>query len=105
MARDGALPRGVARVSGRTGATWVALLANAAALVAVALTGSVALAASVGGVLYVLHFLGPLAALAVLRRRDEDGAAPAFSVPLARVVLPLAFAACAALLAGAVLVA
>jgi hypothetical protein len=42
----------------------------------------------------------------VLRRRDDDGAAaPSFTVPRAGVLLPVAFAACAALLAGAALVA
>jgi basic amino acid/polyamine antiporter, APA family len=96
MARDGMLPRPLARTAG--GTPYVALLANAALLGAVALTGSVRIAAAIGGFLYVLHFLGPLVSLVVLRR--EGGTAPAFTTPCPRLVIPLAFAACAALLAA-----
>jgi APA family basic amino acid/polyamine antiporter len=96
MARDGAMPRRLAATGRRTGAPWPALLANAALLSAVALTGSVRLAAAIGGFLYVLHFVPPLVALVVLRRRGEGD--PAFLTPWPRVVVPLAFGACAALL-------
>src|SRR6266446_2354884 len=75
MARDGLLPGLLARV---------------------ALTGSVGLAAAVGGFLYVLHFLFPLLALVILRRRG--GPSPAFRTPAPRVILPLAFAGCLMLL-------
>jgi len=50
----------------------------------------------VGGFLYVLHFLFPLVALVVLRRRG--GPSPAFRTPAPWVVLPLAFGGCLVLL-------
>jgi APA family basic amino acid/polyamine antiporter len=60
---------------------------NAALMAVVAATGSVALAARVGGFLYALHFVAPLAALLVLRRRDGRGTG----------LVPVALAACAAM--------
>jgi APA family basic amino acid/polyamine antiporter len=61
----------------------------------------VAFAAAAGGFLYVAHFVPPLLALVVLRRRSgREAPAPAFATPLPGLVLPLAFAACAVLLAG-----
>jgi basic amino acid/polyamine antiporter, APA family len=95
MARDRLLPRALASVSLRTGAPWAALAVSATLLAAVALTGSVALAASAGGFLYVLHFVVPLVALVALRRRRIG--APAFRTPAPRLVLPLAFLASAVL--------
>lgn len=96
MARDGLLPAPLARVQSRTGAPWVAILLNALLLSLVALTGSVALAAAIGGFLYVLHFLFTLIALVILRR--QHGPPPAFRTPIPRLVLPLAFASCLLLL-------
>ncbi len=96
MARDGLLPGAIARVQARTGAPWVSVLLNGILLALVALTGSVGLAAAVGGFLYVLHFLFTLVALVQVRRRG--GPVPAFRVPAPRAVLPLAFAGCLALL-------
>ena len=96
MARDGLLPGALARVQTRTGAPWVSVLLNGVLLALVALAGSVELAAAVGGFLYVLHFLFTLVALVQLRRRG--GPVPAFRVPAPRVILPLAFAGCIALL-------
>jgi APA family basic amino acid/polyamine antiporter len=100
MARDALLPRALARLSGRTGTPWAALVASAVLLCLVAATGSVALAASAGGFLYVLHFLLPLIALALLRRRGESAGDPAFRTPAPRWTLSLAFLACAVLIAG-----
>jgi APA family basic amino acid/polyamine antiporter len=97
MARDGLLPAAMSRVSRRTGAPWVALLVCACLLAVVASTGSVSFAASVGGFLYVLHFVVPLVVLVTLRRRGDQAPA-AFRTPAPRVVLPLAFASCALLL-------
>jgi basic amino acid/polyamine antiporter, APA family len=96
MARDGLLPRRLAAVGRRTGAPWAALAGCAALLSAVAAAGSVELAAAVGGVLYVLHFAVPLAGLVALRRRGVGS--PAFTTPAPRLVLPLAFLACGALM-------
>jgi APA family basic amino acid/polyamine antiporter len=96
MARDGLVPAALSRVDERSGAPRFSVVVNAALLGAVALAGSVAFAARTGGFLYVLHFAVPLAALVVVRGRG--GAAPAFETPAPRVVLPLAFAGCAALL-------
>jgi basic amino acid/polyamine antiporter, APA family len=96
MARDGLLPVPLARVHLTTGVPWVAVLFNGMLLALVALTGSVVLVAAVGGFLYVLHFLFPLAALMVLRHRG--GPQPAFRTPAPRLVLPLAFVGCVLLL-------
>jgi basic amino acid/polyamine antiporter, APA family len=96
MARDGLLPGLVARVHPTTGVPWGAVVLNGILLALVALTGSVVLVAAVGGFLYVLHFLFPLIALVVLRRRG--GPSPAFRTPAPRVVLPLAFGGCLVLL-------
>ncbi len=96
MARDGLLPGPVARVHPTTGVPWVAVVLNGVLLALVALTGSVVLVASVGGFLYVLHFLFTLIALVILRRRG--GPPPAFRTPAPRVVLPLAFGGCLVLL-------
>ena len=96
MARDGLLPGLLARVHPATGAPWTAVLLNGILLALVALTGSVGLAAAVGGFLYVLHFLFPLLALVILRRRG--GPSPAFRTPAPRVILPLAFGGCLLLL-------
>jgi len=97
MARDGLLPSALAPVSPRTGAPWAALVVSATLLALVATTGSVTLAASAGGFLYVLHFIVPLVALIALRRRGDLRPA-AFRTPAPRIVLPLAFAGCAVLL-------
>jgi APA family basic amino acid/polyamine antiporter len=97
MARDGLLPAALGRVSPATFAPSRAILASGALMGAIALIGSVHLVAAAGGFLYVLHFVVPLAALVVLRRRA--GAAPAaFRTPLPWATLPLAFAACALLM-------
>jgi APA family basic amino acid/polyamine antiporter len=96
MARDGLLPALVARVHSKTDVPWAAVMLNCVLLSLMALTGSVMLAATVGGFLYVLHFLVPLVALVILRRRG--GAPPAFRTPAPRVVLPLACAGCLLLL-------
>jgi len=96
MARDGLLPAPLARVHTTTGVPWAAVVLNGMLLALVALTGSVVLVAAVGGFLYVLHFLFPLAALVVLRRRG--GPPPAFRTPAPRLVLPLAFVGGALLL-------
>jgi APA family basic amino acid/polyamine antiporter len=83
----------------RTHAPWAAVALNGALLALVAAAGSVTLSASVGGFLYVTHFVFPLVALAVLRRRP-DLPEPGFTTPLPRIVLPLAGLACAGLLAA-----
>jgi APA family basic amino acid/polyamine antiporter len=97
MARDGLLPAALAPVGRRTGAPWAALAVSAILLSVVATTGSVTFVASVGGFLYVLHFVVPLVALVALRRRGGLQAA-AFRTPMPRLLLPLAFLACAVLL-------
>jgi basic amino acid/polyamine antiporter, APA family len=99
MARDGLMPGALAMVDERSGAPRASVAVNATLLGAVALAGSVAFAARTGGFLYVLHFAVPLAALVVVRRRG--GSRPAFETPAPRVVLPLAFAGCGALVVAA----
>ncbi len=92
MARDELLPGLLARVHPKTGVPWTAVLLNGILLALVAFTGSVTLAAAIGGFLYVLHFLFPLVALIILRHRD--GPAPAFRTPMPWIVLPFAFGGC-----------
>ena len=95
MARDGLLPGALASVGLRSGAPCASLVANALLLGLVAAAGSVALATSVGGFLYVLHFLPPVVALVALRRRAEGGTA--FRTPLPCFVVPVALGASALL--------
>jgi len=96
MARDEVMPRALALVSSRTGTPWAALTVSAALLAAVALTESVSFTASVGGFIYVCHFVVPLIALVVLRRRGVGRSA--FTTPARWLVLPIALFACAVLL-------
>ena len=96
MARDGLLPTSLALVNS-AGAPWAALVVSALLLAVVAATGSVPFAAAAGGFLYVLHFVVPLVALIALRRRGALRAS-AFRTPRPRLILPLAFLACAVLL-------
>ena len=96
MARDRLLPVPLARVGARTAAPWPAVLLSGALMALVAGLGSVRMSSAAGGFLFVLHFVPPLIALLVLRRRG--GPRPAFATPLPRLVLPLAFAAAALLI-------
>jgi APA family basic amino acid/polyamine antiporter len=96
MARDGLFPSFVARVHRGNGAPWAAVLLCGVLLAVVAMSGSVAFVASVGGFLYVLAFLFPLVAVMILRIRGVGR--PRFRTPLIPVVLPLAFAGCFGLL-------
>jgi len=98
MARDGLLPAPLAAVHPTTGAPWAALLTSGLLLALIGAAGTVAFAAAAGGFLYVLHFVPPLAALVVLRRRG--GTRPTFTTPAPRLLIPLAFAASAALVAA-----
>jgi APA family basic amino acid/polyamine antiporter len=90
VARDRLLPARLAHVGERTGVPWPAVLLSGALMALVAAGGSVAVASAAGGFLFVLHFVPPLIALVVLRRRGGDR--PRFATPLPWIVLPLAFA-------------
>lgn len=96
MARDGLLPRGLARVHPRRRTPWIAVLVNATLLGLVAVGGSIGLAVAVGGFLYVGHFLPPLIALAILRRGEPGPSS--FRTPAPVIILPLAFTACVVLI-------
>jgi basic amino acid/polyamine antiporter, APA family len=98
MARDGLLPARLGAVHRGSGAPWVAVLVSGLLLAVVGAAGTVAFAAAAGGFLYVLHFVPPLVALVVLRRRG--GPRPAFSTPAPRLLVPLAFLASAVLTAA-----
>jgi basic amino acid/polyamine antiporter, APA family len=95
MGRDRLLPARLGDIHPRTGTPWVAVAVNGLLLAAVGAAGTVSFAAAAGGVLYVLHFLPPLAVLVLLRSRG--GRPPAFTTPAPGLLLPLAFAAAAAL--------
>jgi APA family basic amino acid/polyamine antiporter len=96
MARDGLMPAWLGTISATTGAPARALLLNGGLFAAVALIGSVSVYTAIGGWLYVLHFVVPLVVLCVLRSRGSS--TPGFRTPLARLVIPAAFLACAVLL-------
>lgn len=101
MGRDRLLPARLRAV--RAGTPWVAVLVNGVLLAVIALTAGVAVVSSIGGFLYVLHFLPPLVALVRLRR-DPAAPQPAFRTPAFRLVVPLAFACATGLLvAGGVI--
>lgn len=91
MARDRLLPAPLARVGARTSVPWPAVLLSGLMIGLVAALGSVAVSSAAGGFLFVLHFVPPLIALVVLRRRG--GPRPRFATPAPWLVLPLAFAA------------
>jgi APA family basic amino acid/polyamine antiporter len=95
MGRDRLLPARLGAVHPRSGAPWAAVAVNGLLLAGVGAAGTVSFAAAAGGFLYVLHFLPPLVALVLLRRRG--GRPPAFITPAPWLLLPLAFAAAAAL--------
>lgn len=97
MGRDSLLPTWLGAVSPRTGAPARAVALNGALLGAVGGLGTVEFVTAAGGFLYVLHFVPPLIALVVLRR-TRPLAPAAFQTPAPAVVLPLAFAASAALI-------
>jgi APA family basic amino acid/polyamine antiporter len=96
MARDGLLPLQLARVQPRTNVPWLAIVLSGILLALIALSGSIALVAAIGGFLYVLHFVFPLVVL--VRLRAQKHSSPAFRTPFPFLVLPLAFAACMLLL-------
>lgn len=96
MARDHMLPRHVARVHPRIGAPYVAVLLTGAGMAAMALGGTVPGAAAVCGLLYILHYLFPLASL--VRERKRGGPPPAFQSPVPHLLLPVAGLVCAVLL-------
>jgi APA family basic amino acid/polyamine antiporter len=98
MARDGTLPRAMARLRGEMGTPWVAVLLSGIALAVVASAGSIAAAASIGAFLYALHYAFPLVGLARLQLRRAPTAG--FRTPAPRILLPLAGAACLLLLAA-----
>lgn len=96
MARDGLLPQLLSRVEPRTNVPWLAIVLNGIFLALIALTGSIALVAAIGGFLYVLHFVFPLVVL--VRLRAHEHISPAFRTPFPFLVLPLAFVGCLLLL-------
>jgi APA family basic amino acid/polyamine antiporter len=98
MGRDRLLPDSLAAVSARTGAPSTAVIINGLLMGGVALTGTVSMSSSVGGFLYVLHFVPPLMALVRLRRDQSGGPRPAFLTPFPRLLLPVAFGCSAGLL-------
>jgi APA family basic amino acid/polyamine antiporter len=97
MARDGLLPAGLATVARSTRVPWVTIALNGVLFAVVAATVSISLAATIGGFLYVLHFVFPLVVLVVTRRRKLPSGDRDFRVPAVWLVMPLAFAACAGL--------
>lgn len=71
MSREGVLPRALSRVKGTTHAPWTSIISCGLLLGIVTTIGTVRLVTSIGGFLYVLHFMFALAALAMLRRKER----------------------------------
>lgn len=99
MARDGLLPAPLARISRTARVPWVAIAVNGVLFAIVASLVSIPLATKIGGFLYVVHFVFPLVVLIVVWRRAAASGSrePGFEVPLVKIVLPVAFLACAGL--------
>ncbi|MCL5783286.1 MAG: amino acid permease [Candidatus Thermoplasmatota archaeon] len=94
MARDGLFPGFMSRVDGRRGTPYAAVLVNGVLLGAIVLTGSIELAVAVGGFLFTLHFIFPLASLTKLKlesRNGNPGQVSPFTMPLPKIVMPAAF--------------
>ncbi len=102
MARDRLFLPQLAHVQPRTQVPWLAIVLNGSLLALIALTGSIALVAAIGGFLYVLHFVFPLVVL--LRLRAQKHSSLAFRTPFPFLVLPLAFAGCVLLLVASGLI-
>ena len=100
MARDGMLPSGLSAIRVSSTAPWASVLLNGFLIALVPVLGSVILVATIGGFLYVFHFLFPIAAVTVLRRRERKAkpSRSSFNMPAGSIVLPLALAACAILI-------
>ncbi|HEY7414389.1 MAG TPA: APC family permease, partial [Ktedonobacteraceae bacterium] len=96
MARDGLLPRFLTYLHPSTRAPWIAIIANGVIFSLFALTDSISLLAAIGSALYVLQFIFPLAALAIVRYRSKT--VPSFRIPTPHLILPLAFGGCLLLL-------
>lgn len=94
MARDGLLPRLLARVLPGRRTPWVAILVTTALSLGLALTGTIEVLAGAMVLLLLVVFLGVNASVLVLRRRS--GEAECFRVPI--VVPVLAIASCLLLL-------
>jgi len=100
MSRDGMLPSALSAIRASSTAPWASVLLNGFLIALVPLLGSVVLVATIGGFLYVLHFMFPIAAVVVLRRRERKArpSRSSFRVPAGSIVLPLSFVACAILI-------
>lgn len=94
MARDGLLPRLLARVLPGRRTPWVAIMVTTALSLGLALTGTIEVLAGAMVLLLLVVFLGVNASVLVLRRRS--GEAEGFRVPI--VVPVLAIASCLLLL-------
>ncbi len=71
MARDGLMPSSLSLVSKANGIPWMAIICCGLLLAGISLAGSIALATAVGGFLYVVHFMFPLAASLKLRINES----------------------------------
>lgn len=93
MSRDGVFPKVLSLVSKSRGAPWASIISCAVILGLVALLGSIALVTVIGGFLYVIHFLFPLAAVIKLRTKSgikQMSKAKLFRMPAPYVVLGVA---------------
>ena len=106
MSRDGMLPSALSAIRVSSTAPWASVLLNGFLIALVPLLGSVVLVATIGGFLYVFHFVFPIAAVMVLRRRERKAnpSRSSFRVPAGLIVLPLAFVACAILIVASGLI-
>src|SRR5207245_10414719 len=100
MSRDGTLPSALSAICVSSTAPWASVLLNGFLIALVPLLESVVLAATIGGFLYVFHFVFPIAAVVVLRRRERKvkPSRSSFRLPAGWIVLPLSFASFSCLL-------
>ncbi len=95
MSRDGVFPKSLSLVSRSNGAPWASIICCGIIMGIVAMFGSMALVTAIGGFLYVVHFMFPLAAIIKLRRKEtklteQKEAVRSFRMPAPYVVLPIA---------------
>ncbi len=96
MSREGVFPKALSTVSRSKGAPWISVVVCGLLMGLVGAFGTVNLVTAIGGFLYVVHFMFPLAAVIKLRRAEQRtlertiGETDLFRMPLPFIFLPAA---------------